>query len=336
MHSVSNDTSAVTQDLESDYSRTGNPIPSIPTRPTIENAQLRRKQHVNAGIATGLGFCGTILAIWLAMYVRPISWPQIAIFLAAFVPIHLGVTVGFHRLFTHRSFEATPVLRATLAILGSMAGQGPVVFWVALHRMHHEYADQHGDPHSPNLSGNSWLARIRGVLYAYVGWTVQHEVPNANHFARDVLRDSLIMRLSRYYYLWITLGFAIPTLLGAWLLGGWYGALEGLLWGGLLRMFVSHNMIWWITSFAHTFGNHDLESGDRSTNNIWIAIPTLGEGWHNNHHAFPNAATLDFHWWQLDLSGIAIRTFAAVGWARNLRRPSPQTLQTRKFRPSEK
>jgi stearoyl-CoA desaturase (delta-9 desaturase) len=173
---------------------------------------------------------------------------------------------------------------------------------------------------------------MRGICYAYVGWTVQHEVPNANHYARDVLRDPLIMKLSRYYFVWIGLGLVIPAAAGAWLLNGWYGALEGLLWGGLLRMFVSHNMIWWITSFAHVFGKHDLESGDRSTNNIWIAIPTLGEGWHNNHHAFPNAATLDFHWWQLDISGLAIKTFAALGWATNVRRPSAQIVAARRIR----
>jgi stearoyl-CoA desaturase (delta-9 desaturase) len=303
----------------------------IQTRPIVNNARLRRQQHINAGIATSIGLGGTLLAILLAMYVRPISWVHITIFLAAFIPIHLGVTIGFHRLFTHRSFEAVPALRAALVILGSMAGQGPAIFWVALHRMHHEYADIQGDPHSPNLGGNSGLARLRGILYAYVGWTVQHEVPNANHYARDVLRDPVVMTLSRYYFLWIALGLAIPAAIGAWVLGGWYGALEGFLWGGLMRMFASHNMIWWITSFAHVFGKHELDSGDCSTNNIWIALPTLGEGWHNNHHAFPNAATLDFRWWQLDISGLAIKTFAALGWARNLRRPAPQLLRARQL-----
>jgi len=313
--------------VETNYaSRASECVLPIATQPTIANVHLRRRQHLNAGGATAAGLAGTLLALSLAIFVHPISWPEVAIFLGAFIPVHLGVTVGFHRLFTHRSFQATQGLRAALAILGSMAGQGPVVFWVALHRMHHAHSDRAGDPHSPNLSGNSLSARIRGVIYAYIGWTVQHEVPNANHYARDVLRDRLIMKIGRYYLALVLLGLAVPAGVGAWALGGWYGTLEGLLWGGLMRMFVGHNMIWWITSFAHVVGRREFDSGDRSTNNPWIALPTLGEGWHNNHHAFPNSATLDFRWWQLDVSGLVIRGFAALGWARNLQRPTLEAL----------
>lgn len=302
------------------------------TSPTINNPRLKRRQHINAAIATGMGFCGVAAAIGLAAYGRTPALAHIAIFLAFFLPVHLGVTVGFHRLFSHRSFEAAPGLRATLAILGSMAAQGPVTFWVALHRLHHEYADVPGDPHSPNLGGASHLQRLRGLVHAYIGWTVQHEVPNANHYARDILRDPLVMAINRHYSQVVLLGLLAPALLGMVVLGGMLGAVEGLVWGGLVRMCAGHHMIWWITSFAHVLGTQDYHTEDASRNNFWIALPTLGEGWHNNHHAFPNAAALDFHWWQLDISGAVIKTFGLLGWARNIRIPSIQARNARRLR----
>jgi stearoyl-CoA desaturase (delta-9 desaturase) len=206
--------------------------------------------------------------------------------------------------------------------LGSAAGQGPLVFWVSLHRLHHEFADREGDPHSPNLFGTSSRQRLRGLLHAYIGWTVVHDVPNANFYARDLLKDPAMMTVNRYYYLWVGLGLGLPAAIVGAATASWLGALEGLLWGGLVRMFAFHNAIWWITSFAHRFGTRDFATRDLSRNNFWIAVPTLGESWHNNHHGFPSAAVLRFAWWQLDITGMAALLLEKVGLASDLQRPT--------------
>lgn len=297
----------------------------------ISNAKLKKLQHVNSFIFTALGLTGIAVGVYRALFVEALSMLTIGIFLTFFVLIGLGITAGFHRHFTHRSFKAKPAVRAALAILGCMAGQGPVVFWVALHRMHHEYADKEGDPHSPNLSGTSVAQKAAGLWHAYLGWTVKHEVPNANFYARDILRDPLIMAINRQYYVWVLLGLLLPAVVGGVLSQSVSGAIDGFVWGGLIRMFAVHNIIWWITSFAHVFGKRDFESRDKSTNSGWIALPTLGESWHNNHHAFPAAAILWFRWWQVDIAGGTIRLLELLGLAWDVRRPSASDLERKRI-----
>lgn len=297
----------------------------------ISNAKLKKLQHVNSFIFTALGLTGIAVGVYRALFVEALSMLTIGIFLTFFVLIGLGITAGFHRHFTHRSFKAKPAVRAALAILGCMAGQGPVVFWVALHRMHHEYADKEGDPHSPNLSGTSVAQKAAGLWHAYLGWTVKHEVPNANFYARDILRDPLIMAINRQYYVWVLIGLLLPAAVGGVLSQSVSGAIDGFVWGGLIRMFAVHNIIWWITSFAHVFGKRDFESRDKSTNSGWIALPTLGESWHNNHHAFPAAAILWFRWWQVDIAGGTIRLLEILGLAWDVRRPSASDLERKRI-----
>ena len=297
----------------------------------ISNAKLKKLQHVNSFIFTALGLTGIAVGVYRALFVEALSMLTIGIFLTFFVLIGLGITAGFHRHFTHRSFKAKPAVRAALAILGCMAGQGPVVFWVALHRMHHEYADKEGDPHSPNLSGTSVAQKAAGLWHAYLGWTVKHEVPNANFYARDILRDPLVMAINRQYYVWVLLGLLLPAVVGGVLSQSVSGAIDGFVWGGLIRMFAVHNIIWWITSFAHVFGKRDFESRDKSTNSGWIALPTLGESWHNNHHAFPAAAILWFRWWQVDIAGGTIRLLELLGLAWDVRRPSASDLERKRI-----
>jgi stearoyl-CoA desaturase (delta-9 desaturase) len=297
----------------------------------IRNDKLKKLQHVNSFLFTALGLGGVAAGIYRALYVQPLTLATIGIFLSFFVLIGLGITAGFHRHFTHRSFKAKPAVRVALAVLGCMAGQGPVVFWVALHRMHHEYADKEGDPHSPNLAGSSVLQKAAGLWHAYLGWTIKHEVPNANFYARDILRDPLIMAVNRQYYLWILIGLLLPAAIGGAITHNMAGAIDGFVWGGLVRMFAVHNIIWWITSFAHVFGRRDFESRDRSTNSGWIALPTLGESWHNNHHAFPAAAILWFRWWQVDIAGGTIRLLEILGLAWDVRRPSPSELERKRI-----
>jgi stearoyl-CoA desaturase (Delta-9 desaturase) len=293
------------------------------------NPRLRRLQHIHSAVVTFTGLSGVVIAFWLAWFVKPVSWMDISIFFTFFMAIGLGVTVGFHRHFTHQSFKARPSVRAALAILGCMAAQGPVVFWVALHRLHHEFSDRPGDPHSPNLSGSTFWQKTRGLLHAYIGWTLTHEIPNANYYARDLLTDSTIMWINRRYYVWIALGLALPTAIcGLWT-QTWVGALEGIVWGGLVRMFAVHNIIWWITSLAHFVGTHDYASRDHSTNNFWIALPTLGESWHNNHHAFPSCANLSFEWWQIDISGMVIKMLERLGLVSDVHAPTSRDLVSR-------
>jgi stearoyl-CoA desaturase (Delta-9 desaturase) len=271
-----------------------------------------------------------LAAAGLHFWVRPVSLDALGIFLLFFLLVGMGLTIGYHRLYTHRSYRASAGLQLSLGILGSMAAQGPLVFWAALHRMHHQLADKEGDPHSPNLHGAAWHQKLRGLWHAYIGWTVKHEVPNANFYARDLLAEPRIMWVNKHYYLWIGAGLALPAALGAALGASAYGALEGFIWGGLVRMFALHNVIWWITSFAHVFGTRDYISRDLSTNNAWLAIPTLGESWHNHHHAFPRAAILSFAWWQIDISGMAIAMLEKLGLASEVCRVGAEERQRRR------
>lgn len=305
--------SAIDPDTDIEQTPASSAEPRPNRRRTVDNRQFKRLQHYHTMIMTGAGVLGLITAIALHLFVRPVSATAIGIFLLFFFLVGMGLTIGYHRHFTHRGFKSSTAFRCLLAALGSMAGQGPVVFWTSLHRMHHELADKDGDPHSPNLHGLGFWNQLRGLAHAYIGWTVKHEVPNANFYARDLLSDAPIMWVNKRYYLWIVLGWTLPALLGAALTSSWYGALEGFLWGGLIRMFALHNMIWWITSFAHVIGTRNYVARDLSTNNVWLAIPTLGESWHNNHHAFPRAAILSLRWWQIDISGAVVVVLEKVG-----------------------
>jgi stearoyl-CoA desaturase (delta-9 desaturase) len=298
----------------------------------VADAGLARRQHIAAAATAGLGLAGVVGAAATAVFLRRVSALEIITFVAFFLPIQLGVTAGFHRHFAHGSFAARPLIRTTLAVLGCMAGQGTPVFWVALHRMHHELSDREGDPHSPNVKRYPSAGRASGLFYAYFGWIFRHPVPNPTYYARDLLRDPMIMRANRGYLLWMALGLLLPGALGALAAREWTGVVACVLWGGPVRMFVGHNMIWWITSFAHSFGRRDFVTNDRSTNNFWLAIPTLGESWHNNHHSFPRAATLDFLPWQLDITGSTIRLLGKLGLVYNIRAPSAATLGRRRLR----
>lgn len=298
---------------------------------TIANARLQAAQHLHALVVSSSSLLGLVVAISLLLLGNPISAVEIGIFLGCTVVIGTGTSVGFHRHFTHRSFKATTPVRVAFAILGSMAAQGPLIFWVALHRLHHEHSDQPGDPHSPHFHGSDFIGMVRGLWYAHVAWTFSYEVPNATYYASDLLRDKVLLKVSQMYFFWVFLGLLIPTALGGVLAGTWMGAFYGFLWGGLVRMFFWHNMVWCITSVAHVFGNRPLDSGDKSTNNFWLAIPTMGESWHNNHHAFPHAAITGLEWWQIDLSGWVIRALEKVGLVWDVKLPTASMIAAKKL-----
>lgn len=241
----------------------------------------------------------------------------------------IGVIVGFHRGFSHRAFDAKQPLRAALVILGSFAGQGPMIHWVSTHRRHHAYSDAAGDPHSPHLGEDGRaLAGLRGLWHAQVGWMLAGDISNAARFAKDLTHDPLLRRLSALYPVWLLLGLGVPALAAALLSGELAGAWQGVIWGGLLPMAAAQHVTWG-ASFAHVFGSRPFETtkGDQSRNNVLLALPLFGDGWHNNHHAFPSAAIVGFEWWQIDLGGLVIRAFAALGWIEHVKGVPPRQLR---------
>jgi stearoyl-CoA desaturase (delta-9 desaturase) len=237
----------------------------------------------------------------------------------------LGITVGFHRLLTHRAFKTKKAVRGTLAILGSAAIEGPVISWVADHRKHHAFADVEGDPHSPHVDhGQGLRGALRGLLHAHVGWLFIHtDRGNHERYAPDLLSDPTIRWVNKWFFAWAVGGLAVAFALG-WLIGGsLHTALTGLLWGGAVRMLVLHHVTYSINSLCHFFGRRAFETKDESRNLLWLAIPSFGESWHNNHHAFPTSAEHGMRGWQIDTSALVIRMLEKLGLAWDVVRISP-------------
>jgi stearoyl-CoA desaturase (Delta-9 desaturase) len=228
----------------------------------------------------------------------------------------LGVSVGLHRLFSHRSFEAAPALRTVLGVLGGMAAQGPLVYWVSLHRMHHAASDQPGDPHSPRASAWPEHGPRRAAWRGHMAWVLRHDVPKPTRYARELLADPLARRLNRAYPVWVALGLLLPAAVGTWAVGGWPGFLFGLYWGGVLRIALGHHIIWAINSWCHLGGSRPHATADQSSNVAALALLSWGESWHNNHHAQPTSARFGAGWKQPDVGWWAVSAFVTLGWAR--------------------
>jgi stearoyl-CoA desaturase (Delta-9 desaturase) len=240
---------------------------------------------------------------------------DLLVFGIVYVVTGLGVTIGFHRLFTHRSFATSRVLRGVFAALGSAAIEGPVISWVADHRKHHACSDREGDPHSPHVDHGGGLGgALKGLFHAHVGWLFIHtQRGSKERFAPDLLRDPVIRFIDRTFFVWATLGLAIPFGLGV-AIGGSIGAgLTGLLWGGAVRVFVVHHVTYSINSLCHMFGRQPFATKDESRNLAWLALPTFGEAWHNNHHAFPTSAIHGLRRWQPDPSAMVILALEKLG-----------------------
>jgi stearoyl-CoA desaturase (Delta-9 desaturase) len=255
-------------------------------------------------------------AAWLA-WGGALHWPDLVALALVYLLTGLGVTVGFHRLLTHRSFRTSAPLRGLLAALGSAAVQGPVIEWVANHRKHHRFSDRPGDPHSPHVGhGGGWRGALAGLYHAHVGWILRGDaLANRERYARDLLADPVVSFVDRTFLLWVLAGLALPFALGAALSGTLVGGLTALLWGGVVRMFLLHHATFSINSLCHFFGRRRFATADESRNLLWLALPTLGEAWHNNHHAFPTSARHGLRWWQLDPSAWLIAALARAGLA---------------------
>lgn len=277
----------------------------------VENETLAR---VVTGLVTLVPFLAIGFAGW-QVWDQALHWRDVILFVALYVSTGLGVTVGFHRHLTHRSFKTHAWLRGLLAILGSAAIEGPVIAWVADHRKHHAFSDEEGDPHSPHVDhGGGVAGALRGLFHAHVGWLFIHtQRGKKERYAPDLLKDPVIRFVDRTFFVWATLGLVIPMALG-WLIGGTlFAAATGLLWGGLVRVFVLHHVTYSVNSLCHVFGRREFQTGDESRNLALIALPTLGEAWHNNHHAFPTSAVHGLGRWQLDPSALVIGALERLG-----------------------
>jgi stearoyl-CoA desaturase (Delta-9 desaturase) len=269
-----------------------------------------------------LAFIAAIVLLWN----RIVDWSDLALFAVMYVLTGLGITVGFHRLLTHRSFQTHKATEYVFATLGSMAVQGPVIAWVADHRKHHAHTDEEGDPHSPHVGrGDGVIGALRGLWYAHMGWLFDaHGRAEAERYARDLVEDRGMRFLSRWFLGVAALGLLIPAGLGYLLDGTLKGALTGLLWGGFVRIFMLHHVTWSINSVCHFFGRRRFAIEDQSTNVFWLALPSFGESWHHNHHAFPRSAVHGLKWWEIDTTAAVIRTLKRLGLAWNVVEISPE------------
>lgn len=301
-----------------------------PRRKTMSSPYIHRLQRRHFLLFDILPIIGTAAAIAF-LAVHPFGGTEFVLLLSMWLLTGLGVTVGYHRLFTHRTFKAAPWVVTVLAVLGSMAGQGAVVSWVALHRRHHECSDREGDPHSPNLAGSGLKARLRGLAHSHFLWMRRHEYPNIVHYAPDLLKNRALVRVARLYYYWVVLGLLVPALIGGLVEQSWAGAVSGLLWGGLVRIFVLEHIVWAINSFLHMFGTRPYESRENSRNGAIFALVTLGEAWHNNHHAFPESPSFGLEWYRLDPGYWVIKLLAMCGLAWDLKLPSRERMEAKRL-----
>jgi len=274
---------------------------------------------------TAIPFLFLGVAAW-QVWEEALHWRDLAILGAAYVITGLGVTVGFHRLLTHRSFKTSAALRGILAALGSAAIEGPVISWVADHRKHHAFSDERGDPHSPHVDhGGGWRGTLRGLFHAHLGWLFIHtERGSKRRFAPDLIKDPVVRLVDRTFVLWALLGLAIPFAVGYAIGGELVAGLTALLWGGAVRVFLVHHVTYSINSICHVFGRRRFATSDESRNVFWLAIPTMGEAWHNNHHAFPTSAAHGLGRWELDPSAMVIRALERLGLAWDVVRISPE------------
>ena len=270
-------------------------------------------------------FLATLVAIPL-LWNRLVSATDLAIAVSMYLLTAVGITVGFHRLLTHRSFQTSKPLEYAFAVLGSMAVQGPVIAWVADHRKHHAHTDEEGDPHSPHVgNGRGFRGVLAGLWHAHAGWLMSTQGrADWKRYAPDLYEDRGMRAISRRFVPLVLLSLAVPALAGYAVSGTWAGAATGLLWGGLVRVFFVHHVTWSVNSVCHYFGTRRFDTDDRSTNVFWLALPSLGESWHHNHHAFPRSAEHGLRRGEIDPSALIIGTMEKLGLAWNVVRISPE------------
>ncbi len=282
------------------------------------------EKAVNLG-AVVIPFIATLAAIIL-LWNSWVTASDLIIAAVMYIFTAVGITVGFHRLLTHRSFQTSKPLEYAFAVFGSMAVQGPVIAWVADHRKHHAHTDEEGDPHSPHVGPDGGVQGVfAGLWHAHTGWLMSTQGrADWKKYAPDLYEDKGMRFINRHFGFLVYLSLAIPALRGFLVTGTLVGALTGLLWGGLVRIFFVHHITWSVNSVCHFLGTRRFDTDDRSTNVFWLALPSLGESWHHNHHAFPRSAVHGLKRRELDPSALIITAMEKLGLARNVIRISPE------------
>jgi stearoyl-CoA desaturase (delta-9 desaturase) len=288
---------------------------------------LQRRINLVAVLVPFVAFLAAILLLWNTA----VGWTDLAILFALYLPTGFGVTIGYHRLLTHRSFQTSKPMSYVLAILGSTAVQGPVIEWVADHRKHHAHTDEEGDPHSPHThAGDGWRGALNGLWHAHMGWLWSTQgAASKRKYAPDLMEDDGMRWINRHFLYWVIAPMVVAFGLGFALTGELKGALTALLWGGFVRIFLLHHVTWSINSLCHFFGSRRFDVDDHSTNLFWLAIPSLGEAWHHNHHAFPRSAEHGLRRFEVDPSSWVIRGLERLGLVWDVVRITPERQQQR-------
>jgi len=299
----------------------------------IQPVEHETADRIITALVSLIPFLLLAVAAW-QVWNEALHWRDLAILAALYSVTALGVTVGFHRLLTHRSFKTSAALRGVMAAIGSAAIEGPVISWVADHRKHHAFADEPGDPHSPHVGhGVGWRGALRGLFHAHMGWLFIHtERGSKQRFAPDLMKDRVVSMVNRTFVLWALLGLAVPFAAGYVLGGTLVAGLTALLWGGAVRVFLVHHVTYSVNSVCHVFGRRRFATDDESRNVFWLALPTMGEAWHNNHHAFPTSAAHGLGRWEPDPSAAVIWALERLGLVWDVVRISP-ARQTAKVIP---
>jgi stearoyl-CoA desaturase (delta-9 desaturase) len=288
---------------------------------------MTRVERIANLLGVVVPFLGVLAAVVL-LWNRAVDLADLTIMVVMYLITAVGVTVGYHRLLTHRAFATYPWMERTFAVMGSLSLQGSVMDWVADHRKHHAHTDQEGDPHSPHVGHGSGLA---GLWHAHVGWLLETQgQADWKRYATELYEDPAMRKIGRGFPLIAVLSLVIPTVAG-FIVHGFTldGALRGLVWGGLVRIFFVHHITWSVNSVCHFFGSRRFDLEDRSTNVGWLAVLSLGESWHHNHHAFPRSAYHGLRWWEVDPSGLIIAGMQRVGLAWNVVRITPERQRAR-------
>ena len=280
-------------------------VPNTQVEPELEKSMAEK---LAVAFIVIVPFVGTIYAMAM-LWNRWVTWLDVALMLALYVVSGLGITIGFHRLLTHKSFETKPWLKRLFLIAGCMAVEGDPITWASTHIQHHAHSDGDDDPHSP----------LEGLWHAHVGWIFAHR-NNIAVYGTWLKKDRDVVWVANRWLIWVALGLIIPTLIAGW---------SGLLWGGLVRIFLTHHVTWSVNSICHTFGRRDYQTRDASRNNFIVGLLAFGEGWHNNHHAFPRSAFHGLRWWQIDLSAYLIRALERMGLAWNVVRVKEEDMHRR-------
>ena len=309
------------------------PAPAATTQdqtPAVAPERKARGEQVALALFIGIPFLALVAAVPVA-WGWGLGWHDIVIAVVMYAVAGHGITVGFHRYFTHGSFKASRGLKVALAVAGSMAIQGPVVRWVADHRRHHAFSDREGDPHSPWRYGETIPALAKGLWWAHTGWLFDVEQTPRSKYAPDLMADTDLQKVDRAFPLIVAASMLLPAVVGGLWSMSWQGALTAFFWASLVRVSLLHHVTWSINSICHTIGERPFKSRDRSGNVWWLAVLSMGESWHNLHHADPTCARHGVEKGQVDSTARVIWAFEKFGWATDVRWPVAKRIDARRL-----